>query len=33
MLITLSRHAPICQAIVELLLTGMASLGAVSHRL
>ena len=33
MLITLSRRALICQSVVEVQLTGVAPLGAVSHRL
>ena len=33
MLITLSRRAVIFQSAAEVYLTGMASLGAVSHRL
>ena len=33
MLITLSRRAAICQSVAEVQLTGLAPLGAVSHRL
>ena len=32
MLITLSRRSAICQSVAEVYLTGVASLGAVSHR-
>ena len=32
MLITLSRRAAICQSLAEVQLTGLAPLGAVSHR-
>ena len=32
MLITLSRRAAICQSVAEVQLTGLAPLGAVSHR-
>ena len=32
MLITLSRRAVICQPVAEVYLTGVAPLGAVSHR-
>ena len=32
MLITLSRRAAICQSVAEVWLTGVAPLGAVSHR-
>ena len=32
MLITLSRRTAICQSVGEVLLTGVASLEAVSHR-
>ena len=32
MLITLSRRATICQSVAEVQLTGVAPLGAVSHR-
>ena len=32
MLITLSRYAAICQSVAEAWLTGVAPLGAVSHR-
>ena len=32
MLITLSRRAAICQSVAEFQLTGVAPLGAVSHR-
>ena len=32
MLITLSRRAAICQSVAEVQLTGVAPLGAVSHR-
>ena len=32
MLITLSRRTAICQSVAEVLLTGVAPLGAVSHR-
>ena len=31
MLITLSRRTAICQSVAEVLLTGVAPLGAVSH--
>ena len=30
--ITLSRHTAICLLVAEVLLTGVAPLGAVSHR-
>ena len=33
MLITLSRRAAICQSVAEVQLTGVALLGAISHRL
>ena len=33
MLITLSCHSTICQSVAEVQLTGLAPLGAVSHRL
>ena len=33
MLITLSRRAAICQSVSEVELTGVAPLGAVSHRM
>ena len=33
MLFTLSRRIALCQSVVEVLLTGVASLGAVSHRI
>ena len=32
MVITLSRRASICQSVAEVKLTGVAPLGAVSHR-
>ena len=32
MLITLSRRTAICQSVAEVQLTGVAPLGAVSHR-
>ena len=32
MLITLSRRTAICQSVAEVYLTGVAPLGAVSHR-
>ena len=32
MLITLSRRTAICQSVAEVQLTGLAPLGAVSHR-
>ena len=32
MLITLSRHTVICQSVAEVQLTGVAPMGAVSHR-
>ena len=32
MLVTLSRCSAICQSVAEVLLTGVVSLGAVSHR-
>ena len=32
MLITLSRRAAICQSVAQVYLTGVAPLGAVSHR-
>ena len=32
MLITLSRRTAICQSVAEISLTGVAPLGAVSHR-
>ena len=32
MLITLSRRTAVCQSVAEVELTGVAHLGAVSHR-